>query len=78
MHEKCFAGIYIQVTPLQRDTYVTQIHWLPAVVGGARKQTSHSELFVLTCTDGNTPIQIVLLKHRSRNRGGKGAVPSNI
>ena len=41
-----------QVTPLHKDTYVTQIHWLPTAVAGARKQAGQSELFVLTCTDG--------------------------
>ena len=38
------------MTPLQKGTYVTQIAWFPAPVGGARKQL---ELFILTCTDGD-------------------------
>lgn len=51
----------VQVTPLSKDTYVTQIDWLPVIVGGTRKQTSQSELFVLTCTDGKSEVHVYMI-----------------
>lgn len=39
----------MQVVALPKDTYATDIHWLPSA---SHKQGSHLETFVLACTDG--------------------------
>lgn len=46
------SGNTTQVVSLPKETFSTDIHWLPVGAAGSKKQSNQSDLFALACTDG--------------------------
>lgn len=61
-----------QVVHLPKETYATDIHWLPPT--GSKKQTNQADLFVLACTDGKFLLVSRLGRVEKSVEAHKGAV----
>ena len=65
---------WLQLVSLPKDTFATDINWLPSGANSRGRQHGQSEVFVLACTDGRFLLVSRLGRVEKAVEAHKGAV----